>query len=248
MRRGGLLLLVTATAIQAACSSDGDGVGGGTETSSTTTSSASTSSATTSSVSTSSGGSGGAGAAAGAGGEGGAGGAGSAGHGGGVGGDGGAGGQGGAGPASGGGGSGGSERMYGYCLPGCNAPADCCQPGEANCPSIHYTCDVARGVCGPAQCTMPSDCVALGLPERSRCVSVEGVNQCVLPCTPATEEADCPGDSKCIGADDAAAHYCRVAECTDDEDCAGFGNHCVNSSCRCTGVDGECSGGDVCAK
>lgn len=255
MRRGGLLLLVAATAIHAACgSNDGNG-GGGTS---------------TPSAGASGGGSGGAGAAGGAGGEGGTGaggqggtgpgggaggqggtgtgGQGGTGAGGGAGGQGGTGGQGGAGSASGGGGSGGSDRMYGYCLPGCREPADCCQPGDANCPSIHYTCDLARGVCGPAQCTTSSDCTARGLPESSQCVQVEGINQCVLPCTPATENTDCPGDSKCIGVDDTMAHYCKVVECVDDADCSGFGSHCIDSSCRCTGAEGECSPGDVCAK
>lgn len=100
----------------------------------------------------------------------------------------------------------------------------------------------------PPQCMETSDCARIGLPENGACVQVGGINQCVLTCTPETEETDCPGESRCIGVDDAAGRYCKIVECVDSTDCAGFGGHCVDGSCRCTGAAGECSPGDVCAK
>ncbi|WP_437971555.1 hypothetical protein WMF04_20580 [Sorangium sp. So ce260] len=224
MRRLAFLsLAVTALLHGAACSGDDDAPGA----SNGGTGGAGAASATTTTTS-------GGGSSAGGGGEGGQGG------GTGTGGAGGAGTGGAGGTGAGGAGTGGAT--YGYCAKGCTTPADCCAPGQGNCPSDsypnNYTCD--NGICGAPQCASHNDCTNGGLDPTKQCVPSGGVNGCVTPCT---LDTDCPGTSKCIGTDDTGNKFCRIESepfvCTRTEECAGFGE-CVNGACVCDD-DGDCT-------
>ncbi|EYF07617.1 Hypothetical protein CAP_8118 [Chondromyces apiculatus DSM 436] len=142
------------------------------------------------------------------------------------------------------GGQGGSVATDGYCALGCTTPADCCQPGQANCPSTqyptNYTCDA--GICGPPRCAVKSDCTANGQLPDYDCLTVGGNTQCAEPCT---SDTDCTAPATCTGAADDGTMLCKATVaafvCDDDTDCNGFGvcnaagNACIcDESSQCT--------------
>ncbi|WP_437820182.1 hypothetical protein [Sorangium sp. So ce1078] len=148
----------------------------------------------------------------------------------------------GTGGAGGTGGEGTGGATYGYCAKGCTTPADCCAPGEGNCPSdsypTNYTCEA--GICGAPQCASHDDCTNGGLNPKKQCVPSGGASQCVTPCT---LDAECSGRARCVGVDDAGNKFCRIESepfvCTSTEECGGSGK-CVEGACVCEG-DGDCT-------
>ncbi|WP_437492685.1 hypothetical protein WME75_18575 [Sorangium sp. So ce1014] len=152
------------------------------------------------------------------------------------------GGAGGAGAGGAGGAGGRGGATYGYCAKGCTTPADCCAPGQGNCPSdsypTNYTCD--NGICGAPQCASHDECTNGGLNPNKQCVPSGGVSQCVTPCT---LDTDCSGRATCVGVDDAGSKFCRIASepfvCTSTDECGGSGK-CVEGACVCEG-DGDCT-------
>ncbi|WP_437948026.1 hypothetical protein WME98_46135 [Sorangium sp. So ce296] len=224
-----LSLAVTALLQGAACGEDaapGDATTGGAGAADATTT-------TTSGGGSTGGGEGGQGGGTGTGGGGATGGGGTGGAG-----TGGAGGMGGAG--TGGAGGTGGATTYGYCAKGCTMPADCCPPGQGNCPSdsypTNYTCD-EKGICGAPQCVSHDDCTNGGANPNKRCAASGGVRQCVTPCS---VDTDCSGRAKCVGVDDVGNTFCRIESepfvCTSTEECGGSGK-CVEGACACESND-----------
>ncbi|AKT40349.1 hypothetical protein [Chondromyces crocatus] len=143
----------------------------------------------------------------------------------GTGGDGGSGATGGAGGNGGQGGQG-AASSEGRCVRGCTIPADCCVPGQPNCPSdqypTNYTCD--EGICGPPRCAVKSDCTASGQLPDYDCLVINGLNQCAEPCV---TDADCAAPLSCTGTADDGTKLCRAEvpafSCNDDAACNGYG-------------------------
>jgi hypothetical protein len=135
----------------------------------------------------------------------------------------------------------------GYCTKPCAAAADCCPPGDPNCPGPTYPNNVActNGACYAPECSATSDCTALN--PKLDCFSLSGFDDCAFACA---SDADCTAPLTCSGVDDNNKKFCLSAGggCTDDASCNGLGK-CVNKVCVCD-VDNDCTkpGFTKCAK
>ena len=137
--------------------------------------------------------------------------------------------------------TGGGGEGPGHCVKGCTTPADCCGPGQGDCPSDqypgNYTCD--NGICGPPECAQKEDCTVGGELPLYDCLPVNGFNSCGLPCT---TNGECT-PTTCSGTDDNGNKFCKSEPmpfvCRDSLECNGLGI-CETGSCVCH-QDGDCT-------
>jgi hypothetical protein len=133
------------------------------------------------------------------------------------------------------GGTGAGGQTGGYCARSCTTPADCCLPGQGNCPSDQYptnwTCD--NGICGSPYCQTNEECTFGGQLPGYECLQIGGQPACSKPCT---ANSDCTGGATCTGMTDTGTLVCKSEveqnPCVADADCNGFGI-CQQGACVC---------------
>jgi hypothetical protein len=130
----------------------------------------------------------------------------------------------------------------GSCATRCAIAADCCQPGDAECPGAfprNWLC--VDGFCESGGCSSHADCSSGGLHPELECHPAGGRGICFDPCE---VDADCaaqPG-ATCRGPVDDGARLCGAFEfgCSHDDECFGWGVCDVpNGVCICR-RDADC--------
>jgi hypothetical protein len=146
------------------------------------------------------------------------------------------------------------EPAWGTCEQGCSEPADCCPAiGGGGCPDEgpnEWTCTEA-GVCERIGCTEDSHCEDLLPPPLGmdlRCRQVDGIGECVLPCSDDINCQSLTGHETCSGVADDNSTYCAEVDeddtdgdtdgeegCREHADCDGLGLCDLESGeCYCT--------------